>query len=118
MAITDFFFACAVDEVPAYFTYEKESMLVIQSKASAKLGKSDFENIEKFIPALISHESIHVVISRIENSQTSESLDNIKLSWRQGGEGFKLVSTTSYLRMINQALYFGDIVELGGSLWS
>jgi len=100
MAITDFYFACAVDEVPAYFTYEKESMLVIQSKASAKLGKSDFENIEKFIPALISHESIHVVISRIENSQTSESLDNIEVIVVTGGRRFQV--------SINNMLFAND----------
>jgi hypothetical protein len=100
MAITDFYFACAVDDVPAYITYEKESMLVIQSKASAKLGKSDFGNIEKFIPALISHESIHVVISRIENSQTSESLDNIEVIVETGGRRFQV--------SINNMLFAND----------
>ena len=107
MAITDFSFACAVDEVPAYFTYEKEAMLLIQSKASAKLGKSDFENIEKFIPALISHESIHVVISRIENSQTSESLDNIEVIVETGGRRFQV--------SINNILFAND--ESGIVFW-
>jgi hypothetical protein len=79
MAITNFSFACALDDVPAYFTYEKDTMLIIQSKSSAKKGTSDFQNIEKFIPALISHESIHVVIASIVNNSISESLDTIEV---------------------------------------
>ncbi|MDP9197093.1 MAG: hypothetical protein M3O24_00825 [Thermoproteota archaeon] len=100
MAIADFSFACAVDEVPAYFTYEKETMLIIQSKASAKLAKSDFENIEMFIPALVSHESIHVLISKIENPQTSESLDNIEVIVDTGGRRFQV--------SINNILFAND----------
>ena len=46
MTINDFVFSCATDDVPAYFTYEAESMLIVQSKDGAKNKKMDFEKIE------------------------------------------------------------------------
>ena len=107
MAITDFSFACAVDDVPAYFTYDKDTMLIIQSKSSAKRGKSDFQNIEKFIPALISHESIHVVIARIENNSISESLDTIEVIVEVEGRRFQV--------SINNILFAND--NSGFVLW-
>ena len=107
MAITDFLFACAVDDVPAYFTYDKDTMLIIQSKSSAKRGKSDFQNIEKFIPALISHESIHVVIARIENNSISESLDTIEVIVEVDGRRFQV--------SINNILFAND--NSGFVLW-
>lgn len=100
MAITNFSFACAVDDVPAYFTYDKDTMLIIQSKSSAKMGKSDFQNIEKFIPALISHESIHVVIARIETNTISESLDSIEIIVEVDGRKFQV--------SINNILFAND----------
>ncbi|HEX9318607.1 MAG TPA: hypothetical protein VF884_06700 [Nitrososphaeraceae archaeon] len=107
MAITDFSFACAVDDVPAYFTYDKDTMLIIQSKSSAKRGKSDFQNIEKFIPALISHESVHVVIARIENNSISESLDTIEVIVEVDGRRFQV--------SINNILFAND--NSGFVLW-
>ena len=107
MAITDFSFACAVDDVPAYFTYDKDTMLIIQSKSSAKRGKSDFQNIEKFIPALISHESIHVVVARIENNLISESLDTIEVIVEVEGRRFQV--------SINNILFAND--NSGFVLW-
>ena len=107
MAITDFSFACAVDDVPAYFTYDKDTMLIIQSKSSAKRGKSDFQNIEKFIPALISHESIHVVVARIENNSISESLDIIEVIVEVEGRRFQV--------SINNILFAND--NSGFVLW-
>ncbi len=107
MAITDFSFACAVDDVPAYFTYDKDTMLIIQSKSSAKRGKSDFQNIEKFIPALISHESVHVVIARIENNSISESLDTIEVIVEVDGRRFQV--------SINNILFAND--NSGFALW-
>ncbi|MGB7706423.1 MAG: hypothetical protein WBL64_03905, partial [Nitrososphaeraceae archaeon] len=65
MTISDFIFSCATDNVPAYFTYEAENMLIVQSKEGAKNQKSDFEKIEGFMGALISHESVHVVIAKL-----------------------------------------------------
>jgi hypothetical protein len=72
MTINDFVFSCATDSVPAYFTYEGENMLIVQSNEAAKKMKNDFENIESFMSALISHESVHVVISKLENCQISD----------------------------------------------
>jgi hypothetical protein len=100
MAITDFSFACAVDDVPPYFTYHKDGMLIIQSKASAKSGKKDFEMIEKFMPALISHESIHVVISKLENCRISESLDTIEVIVEMGRKRYQV--------SINNILFAND----------
>jgi hypothetical protein len=89
-----------VDEVPPYFTYHKDDMLIIQSKASAKSGKNDFEMIEKFMPALISHESIHVVISKLENCQISESLDAIEVIVEMGRKMYQV--------SINNILFAND----------
>jgi hypothetical protein len=100
MAIINFSFACALDDVPAYFTYEKDTMLIIQSKSSAKKGLSDFQNIEKFIPALISHESIHVVIASIVNNSISESLDTIEVIVEADGRKFQV--------SINNILFAND----------
>jgi hypothetical protein len=39
MTINDFVFSCATDNVPAYFTYEGENMLIVQSNEGAKKRK-------------------------------------------------------------------------------
>ncbi|HEY7110943.1 MAG TPA: hypothetical protein VH415_16070 [Nitrososphaeraceae archaeon] len=100
MAINDFSFACAVDDVPPYFTYHKNYMLIIQSKESARSGKKDFEMIEKFIPGLISHESMHVVISELENCRISESLDTIEVIVEFGRKRYQV--------SINNMLFAND----------
>ena len=56
MTISDFIFSCATDNVPAYFTYEGENMLIVPIKVGAKNQKNDFEQIEGFMDALISHD--------------------------------------------------------------
>src|SRR5438067_2068397 len=61
MTINGFALACAIDESPPYFTYSDQTMLIIQSKNHAKSKIDDFQYIEPFIEALISHESIFVV---------------------------------------------------------
>jgi|SRR5437588_4556411 len=78
-AIDDFTFACAVDHSPGYFTYEGNVMIIIQSINDAKQGINSFEGTEPFIPLVISHESIHVVIKRLEGEQASESLDDLEV---------------------------------------
>ena len=79
MTINDFVLSCATDDVPGYFTYEVENMLIVQSKESAKLGRNDFDRIEEFMSALISHESVHVVIAKLVDGQISDSLDDIEM---------------------------------------
>lgn len=90
LAINDFALSCATDQVPGYFTYERNCMLIVQSKASAQKGKNDFIDIEGFITSLISHESLHVVIRNLENSTTSESLDNIEVIVIRNGQRFQV----------------------------
>lgn len=90
MTINDFVFSCATDDVPAYFTYEGESMLIVQSKDGAKNKKMDFEKIEGFMSALISHESVHVVIAKSINSQISDSLDDIEIIVERFGKKFQV----------------------------
>jgi hypothetical protein len=79
MAINGFALACAIDDSPPYFTYDGNSMLIIQSKNHAKSKINAFENIEAFVEALISHESIHVVIKEIEDQNISDALDDLEI---------------------------------------
>ena len=90
MTINDFIFSCAIDNVPAYFTYEGENMLIVESKEGAKNRKNDFEQIEGFMSALISHESLHVVITKLVNSQISDSLDDIEVIVERHGKKFQI----------------------------
>jgi len=90
MTINDFVFSCATDSVPAYFTYEGENMLIVQSNEAAKKKKNDFENIEGFMSALISHESVHVVITKLVNSQISDSLDDVEIIIERFGKKFQV----------------------------
>jgi hypothetical protein len=41
--INDFALACAIDGSPAYFTYHKQTMLIIQSAQDAKAGAGSFQ---------------------------------------------------------------------------
>ena len=90
MTINDFAFACAVDGSPAYFTYEGETMLIIQSKDHARSRQNDFEVIEPFVEALISHESIHVGIKKLEGGEISDSLDDIEIIVEREGLKFQV----------------------------
>jgi hypothetical protein len=54
-------------------------MLIIQSKNHAKFNINDFNYIEPFIEALISHESIHVILKKLEDANISDSLDDIEV---------------------------------------
>ena len=101
MTINDFALACAIDESPGYFTYHKQTMLIIQSKNNAKINSSDFNNIEPFIEALTSHESIHVVIKKIESSSVSDSLDDLEVIVEREGVKFQVT--------INNILFARDM---------
>lgn len=90
MAINNFALACAIDQSPAYFTYEKETMIVIQSAQDAKSGVSGFEYIEHFVGPLVSHEAIHVAIKKLEGDDTSESLDDIEVIVEHGGKRYQV----------------------------
>jgi len=88
--INDFALACAIDESPAYFTYHEEIMLIIQSAQDAKGHVGSFQFIEPFIEALISHESIHVVLKRFEGAAVSDSLDDIEVIVEHQGTKFQV----------------------------
>ena len=90
MTINDFVFSCATDNVPAYFTYEGENMLIVQSKEGAKNKRNDFVNIEAFMSALISHESVHVVIGKLVNGHISDSLDDLEIIVQRFGKKFQV----------------------------
>jgi hypothetical protein len=65
-------------------------MLIIQSKNHAEHKTSGFEYIEPFIEALISHESIHVIIKKLEGADISDSLDDIELLVERNGTRFQV----------------------------
>lgn len=90
MAITDFALACAIDASPPYFTYDANTMLIIQSQIDAKKGVNSFRHIEHFMDALISHESIHVVIQALESGTVSDSLDDIEVIIEHNGAKFQV----------------------------
>src|SRR5918912_874855 len=84
--INDFALACSIDgSVAGYFTYHKQTMLIIQAEDEAKSGINNFRFIEPFIGALVSHESIHVVINKIEGLESSDSLDDIEVIVEHNG---------------------------------
>jgi hypothetical protein len=90
MTIRDFALACSVDESPPYFTYHNETMVIIQSAQDARAEVNSFESIEPFIDALISHESIHVVIKELEGGDISDSLDDIEVIVEHNGTKFQI----------------------------
>ena len=84
--INDFALACSIDgSVAGYFTYHKQTMLIIQAEEEAKSGINNFKFIEPFMDALISHESIHVVINKIEGIEASDSLDDVEVIVEHNG---------------------------------
>jgi len=85
--INDFAFACSIDgSIVGYFTYHKQTMLIVLSEEEAKSGINNFVRIaERFIGALISHESIHVVLNRLENLEASDSLDDVEVIVERDG---------------------------------
>jgi hypothetical protein len=90
MTILDFAFACSLDESPPYFTYEKMTMLIIDSKENATQNINGFLYIEPFIESLISHESVHVIIKKIEGADTSDSLDDMEVIVERDGSRFQV----------------------------
>ena len=90
MAIDNFIFACSIDDSPGYFTYENNSMLIIKSKKNSKFNIDDFKHIEPFIESLISHESIHIIIKKIESSKISDSLDDLEIVVEREGTKFQV----------------------------
>jgi hypothetical protein len=85
--INDFAFACSIDgSIVGYFTYHKQTMLLIQSEQEAREGANNFVRMaEPFMEALISHESIHVIVNKLEGIESSDSLDDVEVIVEHGG---------------------------------
>ena len=90
MTINDFAFACALDDSPPYFTYEKQTMLIIESKDNAIRNVNGFLYIEPFVEALVSHESVHVIIKSLEGANISDSLDDLEVIVERDGSKFQV----------------------------
>ena len=90
MCINDFVVACAIDGSPSYFTYEGETMLIINSEEHEKRKMNGFPKIEPYMEALISHESIHVVIKKLVDQETSDALDDLEVIVRHRGLVFQV----------------------------
>jgi hypothetical protein len=90
MTINDFMFACALDDSPPYFTYEGQTMLIIESKEHATRNINGFQYIEPFIESLVSHESVHVAIKQLEGAEVSDSLDDMEVIVEREGSKFQV----------------------------
>jgi hypothetical protein len=90
LPINDFVLACAIDNSPAYFTYEGTTMMIITSQETSRSGSSDFDEIEPYMDSLVAHESIHVIIGRIEGSEISDSLDDLEVIVERNGHKFQV----------------------------
>jgi hypothetical protein len=90
MTINDFAFACALDESPPYFTYERQTMLIIDSKEHVPRNINGFQYIEPFIESLVSHESVHVAIKELEGAEVSDSLDDMEVIVEREGSRFQV----------------------------
>lgn len=89
--INDFALACSIDGSSAgYFTYHKQTMLIIQAESEAKAGENSFQFIEPFMEALVSHECIHVVIKKLQGAQVSDSLDDIEVVVERNGAKYQV----------------------------
>jgi hypothetical protein len=101
MAINDFTFACSIDgSIVGYFTYNEQTMLIVQSEEEAKAGINNFDRIaEPFIETLISHESIHVIIKSLEGTQASDTLDEVEVIVEH--EGIKLQVPLNFIHYSN-----------------
>ncbi len=91
MGIVDVSFACSFDNSQEYCTYDNPiyyqnelvgfSLMFIQSKLSEVNKTGTFMNIEELIDRVISHETIHVVIGKLEDRNTSDKLDDLEISY-------------------------------------
>jgi hypothetical protein len=90
MTINDFMFACALDDSPPYFTYEGQTMLIIESKENVIRNINGFQYIEPFIESLVSHESVHVAIRQLEGAEVSDSLDDMEVIVEREGTKFQV----------------------------
>ena len=94
MGIIDIIVACSIEESLEYCTYDNPeyvnnkligySLMMIQSKSSAINKLKGFAHIEDLIERVISHETIHVVILKLEGKDSSDRLDDLEISFPIG----------------------------------
>lgn len=91
VGISDFVFASSFDDSQEYCTYDNPvilqnedysySLMFILSRQSQLLKQLSFSNIEDLIVRVISHETIHVVIGKLEGRDTSDKLDDLEINF-------------------------------------
>ena len=94
MGIIDVSVACSFDESQEYCTYDNPeysqneltgySLMLIKSKFSEVNGLNSFGHIESLIERVISHETIHVVIKKMEGQEASDRLDDLEITFPVG----------------------------------
>ncbi len=94
MVIVDVAVACSFDDSLEYCTYdnpifEKDRLvgyylMFIHSKFSEKEKLNGFNHIENLIERVISHESIHIVLIKLEGKDVSDKLDDLEISFPIG----------------------------------
>lgn len=91
MGINDFIFACSFDDSQEYCTYDNPQMLqdsgisyslmFVMSRESEIKKHECFSNMEDLLARVISHETIHVTLVKLENQETSDRLDDLEINF-------------------------------------
>ncbi len=94
MGIIDVTVACSFDDSQEYCTYDNPlyfqnqligySLMLINSRFSELYGPSGFGHIDGLIERVISHETIHVVIKKLEGTEISDKLDDLEILFPLG----------------------------------
>jgi hypothetical protein len=94
VGIIDFTIACSFEESVEYCTYDNPlcqnneligySLMLIVSRYAEESKTQSFGLVENLIERVISHETIHVVIKKLENQETSDKLDDFELLYPVG----------------------------------
>lgn len=89
MGIIDVTFASSFDDSQEYCTYDNPisiensstgySLMFIESKEDNQNKIVSFRNIEGLIERVISHETIHIAIRKLEGVLTSDKLDDLEI---------------------------------------
>ena len=94
MGIIDITVACSFDDSLEYCTYDNPeyfqnelmgySLIFVQSKYSETIGLNGFGHIENLIERVIAHETIHVILIKLEGKDVSDKLDDLEISFPIG----------------------------------
>jgi hypothetical protein len=110
VGIIDVIVACSNDDSFEYCTYDNPeydqneligySLMMIQSKYSAINKINGFGHIDNLIERVISHETIHVVILKLEGKDISDKLDDLEISFPIGMNKIHIINM-NYLGYAN-----------------